>query len=215
MTPGQPSINPRLVKEADALAEAGHQVHVLCAHTISWADEADRQLLSTRRWTCSYVGGQPRSWPFWWTRLRHGTVRRFPDTWTAGDRLGKRALCRVTPELMVAASQREADLYVAHYTGALAAAVPAAKKNRCLVAFDAEDFESGYYRNESGPQAIDALIEKIEREYLPACCYVTAASPGIAQAYRNKYGIPLPTSILNVFPLADRDRKSTRLNSSH
>ena len=207
MTPGQPSINPRLVKEADALAEAGHQVHVLCAHTISWADEADRQLLSTRRWTCSYVGGQPRSWPFWWTRLRHGTVRRFPDTWTAGDRLGKRALCRVTPELMVAASQREADLYVAHYTGALAAAVPAAKKNRCLVAFDAEDFESGYYRNESGPQAIDALIEKIEREYLPACCYVTAASPGIAQAYRNKYGIPLPTSILNVFPLADRPQQ--------
>src|ERR1039457_4627538 len=204
MTPGQPSINPRLVKEADTLVEAGHQVHVLCSHTVSWADEADKRLLSTRRWTCSYVGGQPGSLLYWWTRLRHGALRRSFATWKAGDGLRDRALCRVTPELLVAASRCEADLYVAHYTGALAAAVPAAKKNRCLVAFDAEDFESGYYHNENGPQAIDALIEKIEREYLPACCYVTTASPGIAAAYKSKYGIPMPTSILNVFPLADR-----------
>ena len=57
MTPGQPSINPRLVKEADALAEAGHQVHVLCSHMVPWADAFDKRLLSTRNWTCSFVGG--------------------------------------------------------------------------------------------------------------------------------------------------------------
>jgi hypothetical protein len=113
----------------------------------------------------------------------------------------------VTPELLAAASRCEADLYVAHYTGALAAAVPAAKKNRCLVAFDAEDFESGYYHNESGPQAVDRLIEQVERKYLPACCYVTAASPGIAAAYMTKYGISMPTSILNVFSLAERPQQ--------
>jgi glycosyltransferase involved in cell wall biosynthesis len=207
MTPGQPSINPRLVKEADALVEAGYQVHVLCSHTVSWADEADKALLSTRTWTCSYVGGQPGSLLYWWTRLRHGALRRSSATWKAGDGLRDRALCRVTPELLVAASRCEADLYVAHYTGALAAAVPAAKKNRCLVAFDAEDYESGYYNTDSGPQAIDLLIEHTERKYLPACCFVTAASPGIAAAYRTKYGIPMPTSILNVFSLAERPQQ--------
>lgn len=207
MTPGQPSINPRLVKEADALVEAGHEVHVLCSHTVSWADEADKRLLSTRRWTCSYVGGQPGSLLYWWTRLRHGAIRRSSATWKAGDGLRDRALCRVTPELLVAASRCEADLYVAHYTGALAAAAPAAEKNRCLVAFDAEDFESGYYHNGSGPEAIDLLIEHMERKYLPACCYVTAASPGIAAAYRTKYSIPMPTSILNVFSLAERPQQ--------
>jgi hypothetical protein len=207
MTPGQPSINPRLVKEADALVEAGHQIHVLCAHSVSWADEADKRLLSTRRWSCSYVGGEPGSVLYLWTRLRHGALRRSSAAWNAGDGLRDRALCRVTPELLAAASRCEADLYVAHYTGALAAAVPAAKKNRCLVAFDAEDFESGYYHNDSGPRAIDLLIEQVERKYLPACCYVTAASPGIAAAYVTKYGIPMPTSILNVFSLAERPQQ--------
>src|ERR1017187_7862405 len=168
MTPGQPSINPRLVKEADALVEAVHQVHVLCAHTVSWADEADKGLLSTRRWTCSYVGGEPRSLLHCWTRLRHGAVRRCLAGWKARDGLVHRALCRVTPELLAEATRCEADLYIAHYTGALAAAVPAAKKNSCLVAFDAEDFESGYYHSDSGPGAIDVLIENLEREYLPA-----------------------------------------------
>ena len=207
MTPGQPSINPRLVKEADALVEAGHQVHVLCAHTVSWADEADKSLLSTRKWTCSYVGGQPRSLVHGWTRLRHAAFRRCLGAWKAGDGLADRALCRVTPELLAEASRCEADLYVAHYTGALAAAVQAAKKNRCLVAFDAEDFESGYYHNDRGPEAIDLFIERVERKYLPACCYVTAASPGIAAAYRTKYSIPMPTSILNVFSLAERPQQ--------
>jgi glycosyltransferase involved in cell wall biosynthesis len=207
MTTGQPSINPRLVKEADALAEVGHQVHVLCAHTVSWADEADKALLSSRRWTCSYVGGEPRSLLHYWTRLRHRAVRCCLAAWKARDGLGHRALCRVTPELLAGAARCEADLYIAHYTGALAAAVPAAKKNRCLVAFDAEDFESGYYHDDNGPGPIDVLIENLERDYLPACCYVTAASPGIAAAYSTKYSIPMPTSILNVFSLAERPQQ--------
>jgi len=207
MTPGQPTINPRLVKEADALVDAGHQVHVLCSHTVPWADEADETLLSTRSWTCSYVGGEPGSVLYWWTRLRHGALRRYSAVWKASDGFRDRALCRVTPELLAAASRYEADLYIAHYTGALAAAVPAARKNRSLVAFDAEDFESGYYPNDSGPQAIDLLIEHVERRLLPACCYVTAASPEIAAAYRTKYGIPMPTSILNVFSLAERPQQ--------
>ena len=214
MSPGQPAINPRLVKEADALVEAGHQVHVFCSHMVSWADEADKALLHRRRWTYSYVGGATGSFFYWWTRLRHRVVRKFPGVWRAGSWLGDRALCRVTPELQAAASHYKADLYVAHYTGALAAAVQAAKKNGSLVAFDAEDFESGYYDNDHGRQKIDLLTEDAERKYLPECCYVTAASPGIAAAYQEKYGIPMPTSVLNVFPLAERPQQFRTTASS-
>jgi glycosyltransferase involved in cell wall biosynthesis len=139
-----------------------------------------------------------------WTRLRHLAVRRFPAAWNAGSWLGDRALARVTPELLAEATRYKADLYIAHYTGALMAAVLAAKKNRSRLAFDAEDFESGYYDGDRGAQKIDRLIEDVERNYLRECCYITAASPGIAAAYQEKYGIPRPTSILNVFSLADR-----------
>jgi glycosyltransferase involved in cell wall biosynthesis len=204
MTPGQPSINPRLVKEADALVEVGHDVHVLCSHMVRWADEADRKLFSTRRWTCSYVGGERGSLLYWWTRSRHAVVRRFAAACKVNDSLRDRVLSRVTPELLAAAVRYKADLYVAHYAGALTAAVGAARRNRARVAFDAEDFESGYYDIRTGPQQIDRLIEDVERKCLLPCCYITAASPGIAAAYQVKYGVPMPTSVLNVFPLAER-----------
>jgi len=201
ITPGQPSINPRLVKEADALVEAGHQVHVLCSHVVGWADTFDERLLSTRNWTCSYVGGSRGSFLYGWTRLRHGLARKFC---ARASRLSDWALTRVTPELLVAAARCKAELYIAHYTGALGAAAQAAKKNRARVAFDAEDFESGYYEKSRGPHSMDMLTEAVELKYLPQCCYVSAASPNIAVAYEEKYGISRPTTILNVFSVAER-----------
>jgi glycosyltransferase involved in cell wall biosynthesis len=131
-------------------------------------------------------------------------IRRFPQTWRLSREFGKQALARITPELQAAALQFEADLYIAHYVAALSAARTVAQKRGVLLAFDAEDFESGYYEYKTGPRAIDLLTEEVEREYLPQCCYVTAASPGIGAAYASKYGIATPTSILNVFPLGER-----------
>jgi glycosyltransferase involved in cell wall biosynthesis len=212
ITPGQPSINPRLVKEADALAEVGHQVHVLCSHVVPWADAFDKKLLSARNWTCSYVGGSRGSFLYAWTRLRYRLARKFC---ASGNWVCARALTRVTPELLVAAERCSADLYIAHYTGALAAAAQAAKKNGARVAFDAEDFESGYYEKSSGPQPIDLLIEAVERKYLAECCYVSAASPGIAVAYEEKYGISRPTTILNVFSAAEQPRQFRRTVPGH
>ena len=187
--------------------EAGHQVHVLCGHTVPWADDSDEILLRTRRWTCWDVGGAPGSARYWWTRLRHGVIRRFPQAWRLARECARWALSRITPDLQIAAFQFEADLYVAHYVGALTAAGAVAKKKGALLAFDAEDFESGYYDYKAGPQPIDFLAEEVERQYLPHCCYVTAASPGIAAAHAAKYGISTPTSVLNVFPLAERPLK--------
>lgn len=204
LTPTQPSVNPRIVKEADALAEAGHQVHVLCGHTIAWADESDMLLLQKRNWTCSYVGGVPGSAGHWWTRVRHGVVRRFPHAWKLSREIACCALGRITPELRAAALRVGADLYIAHYAGALAAAGTVARRRGVLLAFDAEDFESGYYEYKSGPRTIDQLTEGMEREYLPDCSYVTAASAGIGVAYAAKYGIAKPTTVLNVFPRSER-----------
>jgi glycosyltransferase involved in cell wall biosynthesis len=45
-----------------------------------------------------------------------------------------------------------------------------------------------------------AMVRRIEGAALPFCTYVTAASPMIGRAYAEQYGIPLPSTILNVFP---------------
>jgi len=155
------------------------------------------------------VGGDfnGRSAEYWRTRLRHALARRLPLAWPLSGRLRRYAVCRVLPELAGAAMRARADLYIAHYTGALVAAADAARANRALFGFDAEDFEAGSYPLAAGPSPMDRLIERFERQYLPRCSYVTAASPGIAEAYNARYGIPLPTTILNVFPLAERPRE--------
>jgi len=105
-----------------------------------------------------------------------------------------------------AAKSIRADLYIAHYTGALVAAAESAQANQALFGFDAEDFETGYYPLATGPRPMDRLVERFERRYLPRSAYMTASSRGIAEAYQTKYGLPLPTTVLNVFPLADRPR---------
>lgn len=209
ITPGQPSINPRLVKEADTLHEAGHDVHVLCSHYIPWADEADKLLLASRAWSCTYVGGNPgRVSPgHYWTRVRHAVARRALPLWPSNTFVQRRALVRIVPELEAAALNTRADLYIAHYAGALPAAAMAARQCDACLGFDAEDLESASYSPQQGPSHLDLLLQKIEARYLPECNYVTASSPGIAEAYAAQYGLPLPSTILNVFPLANRPAK--------
>jgi glycosyltransferase involved in cell wall biosynthesis len=205
ITTGQPSTNPRLLKEADALIEAGHEVDVICAHWARWADETDKELLRSRRFTCTYVGGHQKQSVarYGWTRLRHKAGRVLAPR-LSNETTESWALCRVTPELSRAALTRKADLYIAHNLGALPAAVHAARRHSAKVGFDAEDFHSGMKPIDAAPSYESALTERIERRFLAACDYVTASSPLIARAYKSKYGNAEPTTILNVFPLAHR-----------
>ena len=107
---------------------------------------------------------------------------------------------QVTPDLVKAARSVRADLYVAHYVAALPAAAQAARLHGTRYAFDAEDFHLG--DPPDGPEfdGIRRHAWAIESAYLPGAAYVTAASPGIADAYARAYGIPVPTVVLNVFP---------------
>lgn len=213
ITTGQPTTNPRLVKEADALAEAGYDVHVIASFWAKWAEELDKQLLETRRWTCSYVGGSPTNQrlTYLYTRGRHGLGNRLAKVWSQPTVLNDWALARVVPELIDEATRKQADLYIAHNLGALPAAAAASEKHHARLGFDAEDFHSGQVSNDEANRS----IEKLERECLPYCDYVTASSPGIARAYAEKYQIELPQTILNVFPLNHRPTsfRQTELNA--
>jgi glycosyltransferase involved in cell wall biosynthesis len=203
ITTGQPSTNPRLVKEADALSEAGYDVKVICAHWASWADKTDERLLASRSWgkSVNYVGGNLNSSEpkHLWTRARHGLTRRVSEM--VGGRVGKDwALSRVTPELADAAVKTRADLYIAHNLGALPGAVQAARANGARVGFDAEDFHSGMF----GVATEDKLARSVELEFISTCDYLTASSTGIAKAYAQTYQVQTPVTLLNVFPLAHR-----------
>ena len=58
------------------------------------------------------------------------------------------------------------------------------------------------------------LIRAIEARHLPACAHVTAASPGIADAYVEAYGIARPRVVRNAFPRGQAPPASTARGSA-
>ena len=202
VTTGQPACNPRLVKEADALVDAGFDVHVVAAYSADWATDADRDLVRSRRWSQTFVdwrfGSAP--WIFWASRIRHGAAR-LTAPWTNAGGTAEAAISRITPELCRAAAKVRADLYIAHNLGALPAAWRASRRHGGRLGFDAEDFHSGQLASDDRMRPV---IERVERHYLPECDYITASSPGIAEAYRPLSRSGLPHCVLNVFAKAHR-----------
>lgn len=202
ITTSQPSANPRLVKEADALTEIGARVHVIGAQWADWAEAHDAVLLAGRRWTCDILEWRRHARPerFWKSRTRHAAARLLTRVPGAPAAVVEAALSRIGPDLHAAAARQRADLYIAHNLGALPVALEAAATQRARAGFDAEDFHSGQVND---PRAA-ALTQRAERDWLPRCDYVTAASAGIADAYATLCGIPRPVVVLNVFPRCDR-----------
>jgi glycosyltransferase involved in cell wall biosynthesis len=206
LTPGQPSNNPRLVKEADALTEAGYTVQVLCVDCGLWPSQTDSSVLAVRSWACKYVGGLVRSrpWMYRLTRWRQALGNRAMRWLSGPEMLRTAAMLRVGPELEAEALRHPAKLYIAHHVAALSAAVKAASKYGGSVGYDAEDFYTGMHTFGQPPALFERIAAEVERKYLRSCDYVTAASPAIADAYAEKYRIPPAVTVLNVFPLVQR-----------
>ena len=103
----------------------------------------------------------------------------------------------------------KADLYIAHYPAALPAAAKSAARHGARYAFDAEDFHLGDLPDLPKHEHERRRLRAIEGAYLPRAAYVTAASPGIADAYVKGYGIKRPAVVLNVFPLSRAPASTT------
>ncbi|MEZ5039042.1 MAG: hypothetical protein R2828_04095 [Saprospiraceae bacterium] len=200
ITTGQPSSNPRLVKEADALTAKGFQVSVYYCHWAKWADINDEKLLKEKEWNAFRCGGHPNKnivrWYF--TRFRQKLARNLPGL------IGvHRLFCRSYDELLFKVLRSNADFYIAHNLGALAVAGKAAQKQNKPFAFDAEDF----HRGEVSLDSIESnLIKELEDKYLKYASYISAASPLIEMVYKKLYPGIQTITINNVFPLANQPR---------
>jgi glycosyltransferase involved in cell wall biosynthesis len=211
ITPGHLSTNPRIVKEADALSGAGYDVTVIAADYMQWAREADAEF-GGRRWQVApkvRFGPQaPRPIHFKQALTRR-SARMLTKAVGLRQFLVERAIHPAVPALVRAALSVRADLYIAHYTAALPAAARAARKFGSCYAFDAEDYHLGELPDGEAHEFERSLIRAIEQRYLPGCAYMTAASPGIADAYVETYGVRRPTVVLNVFPRANAPKAPT------
>lgn len=206
VTPGQPSTNPRLVKEADALVEAGTEVHVVACKFEAWADDADATF-ADRPWTTHWLrfGALAPRWLDLYQRARRRACREISRLVGIQPGLAERAFHYIIPELTRTTSRVSADLYIAHNLAALPPARWAARRQGAKLGFDAEDFHRGQFADRSAQSIEQRLTEHLEARHMPHCDYLTAASDGIGAAYAETLDVPAPTSILNVFPWSARD----------
>ncbi|WP_316796699.1 hypothetical protein [Pedobacter agri] len=197
---GQPSLNPRLVKEADTLVDAGFEVIIIYQYWNDWGTELDKKLLSNRKWKAIRVGGSPNKQKliYFITKLNFRFFNLLAFKFSYNFKISERAIGRSSILLLKKASKIKADLYIAHNLGALPAAINAAKKNKAKCGFDAEDFHRQEVTDDTDSKAY-RLAKYIEDKYFPKLDYLTTASPLIAKAYQKIYPNLKPTVINNVF----------------
>lgn len=203
ITSGQPALNPRLVKEADALSDAGFEVVVLFGYWNQWGSDFTKELLRTKRWAAVETGGNPitNSSTYFISRLIFAIAKWIIKLLGPISYFSELATSRSSYFLIREAKKHRADIYIGHNLAALPAVVKASKKHHAKCGFDAEDF----HRNETDNSTTSLkykLTKYIEDKYMAFTDYVTASSPQITAAYKQLYPVIDPVTILNVFPKA-------------
>ena len=203
ITSGQPSLNPRLVKEADALAEKGFKVTVLYQYWNLWGTKLDEGLLKTKKWKVIRVGGDPDKEKVNYnvSRIIHKVSRIiFQKMGLKAAAIG--AIARSSYHLIKTAKKIKADIYIGHNLGALPATIFAADFHKRKCGFDAEDF----HRQETSDEQEhpDVKLNKyLEDRFFPHLNYLTTASPLITEQYKKLYPDLNISTITNVFPKED------------
>ena len=202
VTTGQPAANPRVIKEYEALKNAGYQVKVLYTYSAEWSykiDELKFKCGELEKSDFNLVGGNPHNkktvylFSRIFFKLCSYIARGIPVFF-----LKDITFVRSSFFLWSVIKKYKADIYIAHYLGALPAAIRASKKYKAAVIFDAEDFHRGqetYY-----PGQVKDVIE-IENRLLPKVNLITTASPLISGRYQQLYARNKVITINNVFSI--------------
>ena len=203
VSPGHLGSNPRLVKEARALSEAGWQVHVIHGVTNAGDKAGDESVLAeAHAWTHTEVHCIAGTNAYRLARLRQQMARllfklgvRLPSVAAAAQHV-------IASRLRRAALAQTADFYLGHCLASLPAVVAAARHHHAKAGFDAEDFHAGEAPDTVQGRLNNALAECIEDTFLPRLDHFTTSAPLIAAAYRQRTGLS-PVTLLNVFPLSE------------
>ena len=152
-----------MLKAADALAFAGHAVHVVSTNHTAWATAADAEVKKSRPWSWSVVDYDSVTG----SSLRVLTGARGHAMRAVVSAVGPsrvplavaiRAYARAHDELVREATARPADLIYGGTTGAIAAVAAAAARMGVPYGVDFEDLHSGE-QDGPGSELTNALAD--------------------------------------------------------
>jgi glycosyltransferase involved in cell wall biosynthesis len=204
LSPAQIWVNPRVRKEADTLADAGHDVVV--GYRADGDVERDDAVLAGRPWRWCRIDVGRRREPARWlaTRIRQ---RGAQLAWRAGlqsGRVARAAYCTADDQLLQWAIAQPADLYVAHTQPVLAVAAAAAAHRHVPYAFDCEDLLAEEAADGGRARWRRTLIVSLEQRFLPDAAYVSCTSTPMADYLSTTYGLRRVHVWPNCFPISER-----------
>jgi len=194
-----PCHNPRVVKEADALSEAGMEVEVLGMSFLPHLVEEDRELVRGKKWKYTAVPG-PLDPGMGRKNFRYRLTRRLANV--LAEKAGVQSSAQLggwRQDLLGEALARRADLTVAHSAATLWVARELMRGGR-KVAVDFEDWFSREHEN--APWHANKVVASLEKEVLAGASHATCTSGAMAEAIAQAYG-RRPEVVYNAFPLAE------------
>lgn len=213
VSPGHVASNPRLVKEADALYDAGYQVRVVAGDYMAEVRLLDQTIFSRASWSWVTMGLGTK-FTYILGKIKQKLAQIIASiSWIPNLSVAMWAHHPLSEKLGQVAAAEPADLYIAHCLAALPAVAIAAKKHHAKFGFDGEDFHIGELADIPENQTEIRIRDHIERSLLPHCSHLTAASPKIAEEYHKRYGVKMQ-SILNVFPLSESPQYQVNIANS-
>jgi len=215
--------NPRVVKEANTLANAGFDVTILTTFTYADLLEEDMKLIDTNKikykGIINMIPGQASSW----YRFKNRLERRL-----AGELIGRfnlenvQALGYNYSANLKAAIAENADLYTCHQEVSTVIGCKLIDRG-FKVAFDFEDWYSNDLLADANKTRPIELLKKYEKYALNNGVLTYTTSESMAEGFAEFAGSKSPKILHNVFPLAERklldgqikDRKDLSKTSIH
>jgi hypothetical protein len=202
--PGHLSTTPRMLKVADSLAAARHEVRVVSAGFTEWARAADERLARSRPWHWTVVEHSREHAPAVHARTgvrRHlaRTLARIGGAPSASWWAATRALTRVYDELVAGGLREPCDFVYGGSLGGIAVAAEIAERRAVPFAVDLEDLHTA--ESVAPDHALQhGLARRVIERVLPRAAFLTTSSECIAERYAAEFGVR-PAVVHNVFPL--------------
>jgi glycosyltransferase involved in cell wall biosynthesis len=216
--------NPRVLKEATALAEAGFAVEVLGGwfeQTLKARDEALLEHLPFKFTPVIDLTGKDRK--TWWKRFKCRLYAKVGQGVFQYGRLESRLqLGYAVSTLGTAARKSAADLFIAHSEAGLTVAEKLLS-GRKLVGVDMEDWFSEDLLPEARLKRPLGLLRNLEQRLLRHGVRNSCTSKSMSSALALEYSCEPPTVVYNAFAWEERgkldrqnkDRRDRRLPSIH
>lgn len=194
--------NPRVVKEASALARAGHEVEVLGPSFDDALEQLDARILANGlyRRTITIDLRRRNSANARLLRMRR---RAAAECTTLFRSQSPHSLGYGLSESFALARTRNFDLAIGHQEVGLWVCWRLAQEGR-TIGVDVEDWYSEDLMPEARRSRPLRLLATMEREVLSTAAHATTTSHAMAGALAAAYEVPPPAVVYNAFPWSDR-----------